>query len=204
MLWDAREYARICEYWLLRGRKDVVPVGRYSRLEYRRRMELPGQLTLFEDDMLKKQRDQLSPLEREAATLDTGEDTIVQQNEKDNADINVIMRRFGATQTIPAELIRDTGVFDDFTGVVDFQEAMEAGARMREAFLLLPAKVRAQLNNDPRELVAVLNDPDQADRAVELGLRKKPEDAGGTSDAPKGGSQGAPVRDVNDSGESSG
>lgn len=125
--------------------------------------------------MLKKQREQLSPIERAAVTINTGDETIVQQNEKDNADINVIMRRFGATQTIPVELIRDSGVFDDFSGVVDFQEAMEAGARMKQAFDLLPAATRAELNNDPRELVAVLNDPAQVDRAVKLKLRPEVE-----------------------------
>lgn len=85
--------------------------------------------------------------------VDTGSETRVQQHMKDEVDINTIMRRFGATGTMPSGV--SGGVYGDFTGVTDYDSAREAISRAQEGFMTLPAEVREQFDNDPGKLIAL-------------------------------------------------
>lgn len=85
--------------------------------------------------------------------VDTGDKTRVQQHLKEEVDINTIMKRFGATGTMPSGLAG--GVYGDFTGVTDFDSAREAISRAEEGFMTLPAEVRERFGNDPGKLIAL-------------------------------------------------
>lgn len=93
--------------------------------------------------------------------LNTGPETIVQQHLAEDVDINVIMKRFGATGQMPAGV--PGGVFGDFTGIEDFRSAVDAVERAREGFMSLPADVRERFDNDPGRLIefARTASPDQ-------------------------------------------
>lgn len=82
----------------------------------------------------------------EGVTIDTGEDTIVQQQFKDEVDINTIVRRFGLGQ-LPA--VGPVGVYGDFTGINDYSTAVAAVSRADESFSKLDPKVREKFGNDP-------------------------------------------------------
>lgn len=104
-----------------------------------------------------------------------------QQQFKDEADINVIVRRFGLTGQMPETVrVPHSG---DFTGIVDFQGAMNAVVQAREAFMELPAELRARFDNSPQKLMVFVADGNNRAEAERLGLINKPPEV--TRDAVK-------------------
>lgn len=81
----------------------------------------------------------------------TGSETKVQQHFAVEVDINTIMRRFGVTKEMP--LGSASGVYGDFSGVTDYDSAVERVAGARRAFMALPAAVRERFENDPGVLI---------------------------------------------------
>ena len=53
---------------------------------------------------------------------------------------------------------------------VDYQDAYNMVVKAEEAFMTLPAAVRARFANDPAGIFAFLQDPSNRDEAVQLGL----------------------------------
>lgn len=88
---------------------------------------------------------------RAATAVDTGTETLVQQHFREEVDINVIVRRFGLTGQLPK--FSAAGMYGDFSGISDFDTAVERVERTRGAFMALPAEVRDRFRNDPGELV---------------------------------------------------
>jgi len=108
--------------------------------------------------------------------LDTGEETATQQHFKEDADVNVIMRRFG----VGGAPSRGGGVYGDFSGIHDYESALAAIERAEAGFMALPAEVRAQFGNDPAMLLRAT--PEQLDAVnvmlapkVEPGVSAQPE-----------------------------
>lgn len=77
----------------------------------------------------------------------------VVQSSKDEADINVILDRFGITGQLPQNVRAPT--FQDFGPdyIFDFRSAVEAIAMAEDAFMEMPARVRARFDNDPQKFV---------------------------------------------------
>ena len=90
------------------------------------------------------------------------------QSEKEDADINTIVRRFGITGTIPEGLVPPT--YGDFTGIDDFQTAMNAVNAARDLFMQVPADIRAKFDNDPQNFVAFCSDPANLEEMRKMGL----------------------------------
>lgn len=78
------------------------------------------------------------------------------QSDKDDADINIIMKRFGVTGQLP--LVNMPPSFQDFAGVFDFQSAQNLIVGARNAFMALPAVVRTRFNNSPELFVAFVEE----------------------------------------------
>lgn len=97
------------------------------------------------------------------------------QSEKENCDINVIMRRFGQTGQLPAgaRLPPLTGDFSEF--VNDYGTALRLVREAQESFAALPAKVRRQFHESPEAFVAFCSDPANIDAVRKLGLAPIPE-----------------------------
>jgi len=79
-------------------------------------------------------------------------ESITQQHLREDADVNVIVRRFGLTGQIP--LVAAQGVFGDFTGIASYEDALAAVERADRAFMTLPPEVRERYDNDPGKLLA--------------------------------------------------
>lgn len=103
----------------------------------------------------------------EFAIEDQGESMTVQSG-KDDADINVIVRRFGIGDQMPRPL--SVPQFGDFSGVADYQEALEQLRVADEAFMDLPADLRKRFENDPGQLWLFVQDPANLDEARKLGI----------------------------------
>lgn len=108
----------------------------------------------------------------ELTGIDTGQESVVQHSFAEEADINVIVRRFGLTGQLPQNLqMPQSG---DFTGVTDFHQAMNLVRQAEEEFMRVPADVRARFHNDPGELMAFLDDEANRPEAIKLGLVSPP------------------------------
>lgn len=96
------------------------------------------------------------------------DETLAQQNFKDECDINNIMERFGLTGDLPANPLPPQ--YGDFSGVLDYHSALNAVLAARDSFNELPAPLRARFQNDPNNLIRFLDDPQNRDEALALGL----------------------------------
>lgn len=112
--------------------------------------------------------------ERVFATIDTGSVSPTQQNQRDDADINTIVKRFGLNGTLPQNI--RTPLNADFEDVFDYQSAMNVIIEGDRAFAAMPADVRKRFGNDPAEFMNFISDEKNVDEAVKLGLRvRRPE-----------------------------
>lgn len=125
----------------------------------------------------------LSNYDQDQVSDDTGLDTSVatddpeelrgaQQQFKEEADINVLVRRFGLTGQMPGNFAMPMA--GDFSEVGDFQSSMELLVRAQEEFMRIPAELRARFANDPQRLYDFLGDAGNRDEAIKLGLIPKP------------------------------
>lgn len=110
-----------------------------------------------------------------------------QQNQKDDADINTIVRRFGLTGELPKAVVLPQ--YGDFTSLTDYQTALNAVMAAQEQFMVLPAYIRNRFQNDPQMLLEFCADENNREEAIKLGLIEKTDvpAAGSTEGATAGG-----------------
>lgn len=115
--------------------------------------------------------------DRDAASEFSGvsfkEESLTVQSEKEEADINVLVKRFGLTGELPTDVRAPT--YGDFTDVWDFRSAQDAIISARNAFNEMPAEVRARFNNDPALFVDFCSDGKNVEEMIRLGLAVKVE-----------------------------
>lgn len=104
---------------------------------------------------------------RETGLSDFGPSLTV-QSQKDEADINTIVRNFGVTGQVPQNV--RVPMYGDFTGVGDYRQALDAVRTAEESFMKLPAEFRAELDNDPQRFLEFCADEANLDRMRKLGL----------------------------------
>lgn len=105
---------------------------------------------------------------RRRVVLECKDPTRTQQSQKEDADINVIVKRFGITGQIPVRLDRlNLGAFE---GIFDFQSAMNAVVRAERAFAAIPSAIRKRFGNDPQEFVAFASDPKNKEELQKMKL----------------------------------
>lgn len=107
--------------------------------------------------------------------LDTGTDTKVIQSARDDADINVIVKRFNVTGMLPQLQRQPLDV--DIDKVMDYRSAMQYVREAAERFMMLPSQLRERFQNDPQEFMAFVQDEANAEEAEKLGLIPKRERA---------------------------
>lgn len=94
--------------------------------------------------------------------------SLTQQHQKDQADINYIIEQFNVTGIIPTSPISPQ--YGDFSGVGDYQSALNAVIAMEDEFMALPANVRARFENDPEQLLDFMSNENNREEAIKLGL----------------------------------
>nr|QJB18882.1 MAG: internal scaffolding protein [Microvirus sp.] len=103
-----------------------------------------------------------------ASGLACEEPTLAQQHFKDECDINNILRQFNITGLLPESPLSPR--YGDFTGITDYQSALNAVIAADDGFMALPADLRATFGNDPENLINFLDNPANRDQAIALGL----------------------------------
>lgn len=94
---------------------------------------------------------------RTVVLADAPEKALTQQQFKDECDMNRIVRN-AARGIAPRYYAQGQPHYGDFTNVVDLTEAYNVVARAEEAFMTLPAKLRAELGNDPARINEITRD----------------------------------------------
>jgi len=94
-----------------------------------------------------------------------------QQSFRDECDINNILRKFNVTGELPLGSVQPQ--YGDFSGITDYQSALNAVMEAQDSFLALPAKVRARFQNDPAFFVEFASDEANKDEMKALGLLRQ-------------------------------
>lgn len=102
------------------------------------------------------------------SALQCKDKTLTQQHFKEEADINTIVQRFHLTGELPTDVRMPMN--GDFSGVFDFQSAMNAIRAAEESFAAMPAQVRSRFQNNPAAFVAFCSDPENTAEAIKMGL----------------------------------
>jgi len=100
--------------------------------------------------------------------------SLAQQHFKDECDINNILRQFNVTGLLPETTISPR--YGDFSGITDYHTALNQVIAAENEFMALPATLRARFENDPALLIEFLENPENKNEAIKLGLVNKPEE----------------------------
>lgn len=119
-------------------------------------------------ELLKQPYNYDTNMESDASGLLCLDESLTQQHQKDDADINVILKRFGITGQMPQGLRMPS--YGDFTGVQSYQEALNMVMEADSEFMRLPAEMRARFDNDAGKLLDFLADENNKAEAEKLGL----------------------------------
>lgn len=97
-------------------------------------------------------------------------DSMTEQSHREKCNINSIMKRYIRTGMAPQI---QGARYGDFTSCNDFQDAQDRIKKAFSDFMELPSDIRDMFENDPGNLIEFLNDPENEDEAVEMGLLPK-------------------------------
>lgn len=103
------------------------------------------------------------------------EESLTQQHFTESADLNVIVHRFGIDKGPLPTMPLDPSYYGDVSDVPDLRTVLDIAHEAKERFAALPPKLRARFNNQPAQLWDFVQDPENADEAVRLGLLKREE-----------------------------
>lgn len=109
---------------------------------------------------------------RKRVTVVNNEPSRTQQQFADSCDINNIMRQYNNNLNALQEPIR--GFYGDFSNAPDYMSARLSIVQAQESFDQLPSAVRSRFDNDPGKLLQFLDNPQNQDEAIKLGLVDAP------------------------------
>jgi len=90
------------------------------------------------------------------------------QSQRDESDINVIVRNFGVTSSLPTS--RRLPTYGDFEGVDDYRTALEAVNAAQASFESLPSSLRERFHHDPQAFLEYVENPSNLPELRSLGL----------------------------------
>ena len=104
----------------------------------------------------------------DSSGLHCADRSLAKQADAVEADINTIVKRFNLTGQLPQGIRAPT--YGDFGPGMDFHTAQNALRRAQEAFMAMPAEVRARFHNDPAEFVEFCSNDENAPQLAKMGL----------------------------------
>lgn len=97
------------------------------------------------------------------------EPSMTLQSAAPECDIYNILNQFNTTGIV-THVASGTPQYTDVSEVPDYQAAMEIIMTAEEQFSALPSHVRREFDNDPGKMLEFIQNPDNYERGVELGL----------------------------------
>ncbi len=109
--------------------------------------------------------------------VDCSRDKIrTKQHFKNQVDINTIMSKYIKTGVMSQDAItKRTAVYADVSDIGSFQECHERVIAAQAAFMTLTPELRSEFKNDPGALLDFVAEPENRDKAIELGIIPKPD-----------------------------
>lgn len=107
--------------------------------------------------------------ERKRVSFETVGVSMTRQSFKKDCDINYIMAKYQKTGLIE-HVNRYQGNYGDFLNVDDYQSSLIKVMQANDAFESLPSSLRKRFSNDPAEFLSFVQNPDNRDEMIELGL----------------------------------
>jgi len=111
-------------------------------------------------------------INRKRVVLNCDDPSRAIQSQKDEADINTIVRNFGVTGRVQAPVRLPQ--YGDFDLINDYQTALHAVREAQAEFEKVPAKIRAEFSNDPGAFASFCLDPSNLPKLREWGLAPTP------------------------------
>lgn len=140
----------------------------------------------------------LDPVQQsEIGAILCADESLTDQSQVDQSDINTIVRQFGVTGELPYG--KPVPFYEDITSFpTDYQEAENFLIASREAFMELPSDQRERFDNHPGKFLNFISNENNYDEAIKLGMiippsppadgLPDPKPASQPKDAPPGGS----------------
>lgn len=97
------------------------------------------------------------------------EPSMTLQSAAPECDIYNILNQFNTTGIV-THVASGTPQYTDVSEVPDYHAAMEIIMTAEEQFSALPSNVRREFDNDPGKMLEFIQNPDNYERGVELGL----------------------------------
>ncbi|QXP44331.1 MAG: internal scaffolding protein [Arizlama microvirus] len=94
------------------------------------------------------------------------------QSFENEVNINKIMARIQKGHAVPIQ--QGSPLYDDFTSVSSFHEANNKLIEANDAFMKLSPTIRAEFDNSPAQLMAFIQNPENKEHAIKIGLIAKP------------------------------
>lgn len=115
--------------------------------------------------------------------------SLAKQSFRDECDINTIMAKYQKTGLID-HVNQFRGDYADLPSSMDYHEALSRQIEAKEAFESLPSGIRTKFDNDPGKFLAFVEDDNNEDELVEMGLAHAPpktlaEGPGATPEVPE-------------------
>ena len=121
-------------------------------------------------------------LASDQAVVHNTEPSLTIQSHTEDADINVLMRRFGVTGQLPQGV--RVPQFGDFTEITDYRTALHQIREAEDNFLKLPPDLRAKYSNDPQLFLEAVASGEALPALKALGVATSTSPAAPTAPAP--------------------
>lgn len=92
-----------------------------------------------------------------------------QQQFRDQCDVNLIIAKYKKTGEI-THLARQRGIYADVSSITDYRDSLQKVLDAQSAFGTLPSHLRVRFANDPQRLLEFLQDPNNYEEGIQLGL----------------------------------
>lgn len=100
------------------------------------------------------------------------EPSMTDKSQQQSTDVNYIMDKYKKTGQI-THLAKVQGNFADLSEITDLHSSMNLVTKAQETFNALPSYLRKRFGNSPIEMVNFLNNPQNDQEAIKLGLKIK-------------------------------
>lgn len=103
------------------------------------------------------------------STWSTDQETLTKQASREECDINNILSKYRRTGVVTHLAVRPGG-YTHYNDSMDFKQALDLVIDAENDFASLPSDLRRRFNNDPYELLQFIDNNENYDEAVQLGL----------------------------------
>lgn len=105
----------------------------------------------------------------------TKEENRTKQSFKNMCNINEIMKKYKKNGELPG-IIKENPKYGDFTNVPTYQEGLNTIIKAQAQFDALPSNVRKRFHNEPAEFLEFVNNEENKDEMIKMGLAVKKEE----------------------------